>query len=111
MFKACTCCEKNWTTADEFVNDAKLTFIGIQEDSEPRYTAAAFLCHCGTSLYVLLKELMTEASGAIDQILQRIRWRSRENIKPAPTSLAYAIETLRRRLINEYEAQTLSRAS
>lgn len=79
MFKSCACCQQNWTTAQDFVRDPQLTFIGIQEDKEPEYNAAAFLCRCGTSLYVMLNDLLQQAGVALDQLLKLIRWRARDN--------------------------------
>ena len=78
MFKTCACCHQHWITAKDFVSDPQLTFIGIQEDKEPEYNAAAFLCRCGTSLYVMLEELMQQAGVALDQLLKLIRWRARD---------------------------------
>ena len=78
MFKSCACCHNHWQTAQDFVQDPALTFIGIQEDHEPQYNAACFLCSCGTSLYVMLTDLVEQAGVALGQLLALVGWRGRD---------------------------------
>lgn len=95
MFKSCACCHHHWPTAQDFVQDSELTFIGIQEDKEPQYNAACFLCSCGTSLYVMLTDLIEQTSLALRQLLAMVGWRGRD-MQPAAVvgMLARALESL-----------------
>ena len=97
MFKSCACCHHHWQTAQDFVQDPSLTFIGIQEDKEPEYNAACFLCSCGTSLYVMLIDLIEQAGLALGQLLAMVGWRERDMQRAAVIGmLARALETISR---------------
>lgn len=97
MFKSCACCHHHWPTAQDFVQDPSLTFIGIQEDKEPQYNAACFLCDCGTSLYVMLTDLIEHAGLALGQLLALVGWRGRDMQRAAVVGmLARALDTLGR---------------
>ncbi len=59
-FKTCTFCGKNWDTFDELKKDGDKEVKGIQADmTNHLYNLILFNCSCGTTLALMVKELVT----------------------------------------------------
>jgi hypothetical protein len=57
-FRACGACRRRWSTAEEFLDDAQVSVLGLQVAGHvPEANLIVFDCACGSSVSVLVDRL------------------------------------------------------